>query len=209
MSDGFTFDVELASEIKLAAQEAGANAIDLKRLTEGDMFSKVLPVIRGFGEVTVKDLFSLVADVPIGGCERFAARDHIQSANIGFMGQDFQRFFLPKVEEPVADAAIAVYQLERHSYDAAIMAKLGNRAETKLAHFFNLLKMQSQGQKGALIALNDSYVSIAYIRGIDGNLWTIQAHWVYSPPPYWAVLAYPIDRTEEHRCHSRIISLAA
>jgi hypothetical protein len=44
-------DVGQANEIKLAARRAGATNADLKLLSEGDMFARILPVIRGLAEV--------------------------------------------------------------------------------------------------------------------------------------------------------------
>ncbi|OGY51099.1 MAG: hypothetical protein A3J65_01740 [Candidatus Buchananbacteria bacterium RIFCSPHIGHO2_02_FULL_45_11b] len=61
-------DVGLANEIKLAARRAGATSADLKRLAEGDMFARVLPVIREIAKVVIKHLIDLDADpfVPKG-----------------------------------------------------------------------------------------------------------------------------------------------
>lgn len=49
-------DVGLANEIKLAGRRAGATAEDLKVLAEGDNLAKILPVLRGFAEVTMRKL---------------------------------------------------------------------------------------------------------------------------------------------------------
>lgn len=56
-------DVGQANEIKLAARRAGATNADLKLLSEGDVFTQILPVIRGFGEVAItKHIIDLDAD---------------------------------------------------------------------------------------------------------------------------------------------------
>lgn len=52
MSD-LTLDVGQANEIKLAARRAGATNADLKRLSEGNMFKQILPVLRGNANVVI------------------------------------------------------------------------------------------------------------------------------------------------------------
>src|SRR3989344_3216045 len=54
-------DVGQANEIKLAARRGGATNADLKRLSEGDMFAQILPVLRGFGTV----VFSIMVTKPV------------------------------------------------------------------------------------------------------------------------------------------------
>ncbi len=49
-------DVGLANEIKLAGRRAGATAEDFKVLAEGDNLAKILPVLRGLAEVTMRKL---------------------------------------------------------------------------------------------------------------------------------------------------------
>lgn len=44
-------DVGQANEIKLAARRAGATNADLKKLCEGDMFTRIIPVLRGLADV--------------------------------------------------------------------------------------------------------------------------------------------------------------
>lgn len=53
MDTELMLDVGQANEIKLAARRAGATNADLKRLSEGDMFSRILPILRGNGVVHV------------------------------------------------------------------------------------------------------------------------------------------------------------
>ena len=53
MDTELMLDVGQANEIKLAARRAGATNTDLKRLSEGDMFARILPVIRGLAEIVV------------------------------------------------------------------------------------------------------------------------------------------------------------
>lgn len=69
MDTELMLDVGQANEIKLAARRAGATNADLKRLSEGETFAQILPVIRGLGEVTItKHIIDCDADpiVPDG-----------------------------------------------------------------------------------------------------------------------------------------------
>ena len=63
MDNELMLDVGQANEIKLAARRAGATNADLKLLSEGDTFAKILPVLRGLAEVTItKHIIDLDAD---------------------------------------------------------------------------------------------------------------------------------------------------
>lgn len=48
-------DVGQANEIKLAAKRNGLTSADLKRLSEDSVFATLLPVLRGYGTVVIKD----------------------------------------------------------------------------------------------------------------------------------------------------------
>lgn len=64
MSEELMLDVGQANEIKLAARRAGATNADLKRLSEGDMFAKILPVLRGHAKIT--SVFPILMTVKLG-----------------------------------------------------------------------------------------------------------------------------------------------
>lgn len=51
MDTELMLDVGQANEIKMAARRAGATNADLKKLSTGEMFAKILPVIRGLAQV--------------------------------------------------------------------------------------------------------------------------------------------------------------
>lgn len=129
------------------------------------------------GEWVVKfaELLKQVATVTVGGVERFCAKDHLEAANIGWTDTDFERFFLDKVEENVGTGVLAIHRLERQSPDALIMTELGDRAEIQLAHFFELLEAQSEGEEGPLLV--DGRSNYAHIRGTDGNVRAVYTYW--------------------------------
>jgi hypothetical protein len=128
--------------------------------------------------------------VSVKGVKKFVAKDRLKVANIGWSGENFDKFFLNKVEENIEDAVIAVHLLGRNSLDAPILTELGKRSETKLCHFFGLIEKQSKGEDGLL--LTNGNANIAYIIGSDGNMWTVFAHW-HSGYGYWCVEARSIE----------------
>lgn len=144
------------------------------------------------GELTIKepDLLRRITTISVPGTKRFVAKDHLKTANIGWAGDNFNKLFLKKAEENVKDLTIAVDRLEKNSLDASILAELGNRAEINLAHFFWLIEKQSKGENGPL--LTNGYANIAYILGIDGNLWAVGVYW-YSGRGYWRVGAVSVE----------------
>jgi hypothetical protein len=58
------------------------------------------------------------------------------------------------------------------------MGELGETARTKLAQFWEQMKKQGQGQKGALLV--NGHANIAYIDDENGTLWAVDAHWLSS-----------------------------
>src|SRR3989344_3296480 len=76
-------DVGQANEIKLAARRAGATNTDLKRLSEGDTFTQILPVLRGLGEVNItKHIVDLDADPMIPN--DWKVEEHIKGGQFEF-----------------------------------------------------------------------------------------------------------------------------
>lgn len=136
------------------------------------------------------NLLKQVATVQVAGAQTFYAKDHIQAANIGYLGDNFKKFFLNKVEGSVVAGALVVYHLERQSLDAPIMTELGERATTSLAHFFELIKAQSKGEDGPLL-VNGS-ANISYILGDDGNVWGVFAFWS-AGNGFWLVDARSVE----------------
>lgn len=131
-----------------------------------------------------------IPTVPVSGSKRFVTKDHIQSANIGWMGPNFREFFLDKIEENVGDTTIAIYRLEKASLDAPIRAQLGDRAKIKLCHFFALIEKQSKREDGPL--LTHGYANVAYIEANDGKVWVVGAHW-RSGDGFWHVEAFSVE----------------
>jgi len=151
----------------------------------------------------INDLLEKIATVSVPGVDKFVAKEHIKSANIGWMGDKFKKLFLNKVEEGVKDIVARVDRLKRASCDGPIRAQLGDRGEVSLAHFFWLIEQQPKGENGKL--LTNGYANIAYIRGIDNNLWAVSAFW-HSDGGDWDVDAHSVGRPDWWRGGHQVLS---
>ena len=110
--------------------------------------------------------------IPVVATKHFVAREHIKSANIGHMGPNFKEHFLDRVEEDIPAVNLVVRRLSRSLTDDIIRGELARLKENQnifLAHFFQILKCQADGQSGLLIADKN----IAYIN----YFWVIFAYW--------------------------------
>jgi len=183
-------------------QKLGGGDEDLRRLTspEGESLLTELAqkLVKG-----MSGLLKRVTTVKVQGSKKFVVKDHINSANIGWMGDNFRKLFLDVVEENVPDASLGVNSLQKGSPDAPILTELGERAMTQIAHFLTLLEKQSQGQKGDLLV--NSYVNIAYIIGNDGNVWAVHAYW--DPDNgYWGVDARSVGSPDAWNAGRQVLS---
>lgn len=84
-----------------------------------------------------------ITTAPVLGAKKFIAKDHLETANIGYTGDDFNKLFLNKAEENVEGITVAIDRLEKDSSDAPIFAELGRRAEISLAHLLKRVHCSS------------------------------------------------------------------
>ncbi len=128
-------------------------------------------------------LLELVKLVPVPAVTEFVAAlkfkvgETVDGVKISrSMGDNFKRFFLPKIEENVPATEIRVHKLLRNSKDLGIRAEIGEKKEeTTLGQLWETLKLQGNGQDGGL--LTNEKANIFYITGDDGNLWAVYALW--------------------------------
>jgi len=155
--------------------------------------------------VEKENLFKKVDTVSVGGVERFFAQSYLKKAHFILPDRgNFQKFLAEKVEENVGDATISIHHLERASSDAAIMSKLGDLAEIKLAHFLELIKAQSKGEAGILL-VNGS-ANIAYIRDeVTFKIWAVYAGYV-GATDHWVVHARSVESFDGWWAGNRVIS---
>ena len=85
---------------------------------------------------------------------------------IAYLGDNFEEWFLPMVEQPTAEAVVNYSRLTRSELDRSILTSLGNRPDLAifLRQIYWLLGEQSNGEPGTL--LNDGRANIFYASGL-------------------------------------------
>jgi hypothetical protein len=118
------------------------------------------------------------------------------------MNEEFKRFFLNKTEEKVSSTTLSIWKVALIGKSPLVLAELGDKAETELAHLWALLEMQPHGplgNQGVLFCSSESMIAdpnIFFIRGTDGNLKQISVRWAaldrYDPWQMgWGLTADP------------------
>ncbi len=88
---------------------------------------------------------------------------------------------------------IAIHQLKKSSRDAEIMSELGiEKRAIKLAHLYEMIKHQSQGQEDEGPFLFDDCLNVAYIEEDCGDVLAVSAY-LDSSSRYWSVDADSVD----------------
>jgi hypothetical protein len=165
--------------------------------------------------------------VSVPAVDRFVAADHFRVGNddpsepgfnserpmISLLDEDFERVFVGKVETKVPATTLNVHRVAMIGKGDIFLAELGERAETNLAHVWELLTRQpSSSYKGALYSERQSLPlirNVFFVRGTDGNLWAIEMYWseVYLPQKDhlgWVISAEPTKQPWDN--DSRIFS---
>ena len=143
---------------------------------------RMLTGLANGAKTAVEKLLNYVTSIKVGDVSRFVAKDFfkegktVDGVKIAWLGDNFKKFFLPKVEENVTAAEIRVQKLAKPSKDLGIRAEIGEEnEEAQLAHLWQCLKLQGEGGEGAL--LTNGWANIFYIRDHEGNLWAVNACW--------------------------------
>lgn len=135
--------------------------------------------------------------------EKFVVNTNLKAkVRIWHLGDNFKKVMLGKIEHNIARTTLAVHTLLAASLDVSIMAELGDRAEISLAHFWAMIEAQGQGQTGPLLV--NGYANIAYVRGNDGDFWTVFAYWLAGSG--WDVGADSVDSPLRWRGGSQVLS---
>lgn len=137
-------------------------------------------------ETQVKsDVLAVVTTVSLPPTPKFVAIDKFRvntarraPVKISHLGRNFTADFLAregKTEEPADAVELTVRKLLKDSLDKPVMDELGGKTETTLAQFYEALRLQRGGKRGAL--LTDGRWNIFYIRDAEGTLWAVGAGW--------------------------------
>ncbi len=114
--------------------------------------------------------FALPAVAQFIAKEKFRPGKTIDSIRVGWLGDNFREYFLPKTESgEVAAEELALNGLLKGSRDPAIITALGGeeKVEISLGQFWEFLKTADQ-----------SLWYVAYIRDTGDVLWAVYARWL-------------------------------
>lgn len=115
---------------------------------------------------------------------KFIARDKFvvntsdsAEVKISYLGENFKRWFLGKIEGPITEQTLRYAKLRMNSKDPGIITELGGdaKAETTLTEMFAVLKRQGHGTSGVL--LTNGWANISYVCDQGGVLRTVDAYW--------------------------------
>jgi hypothetical protein len=114
---------------------------------------------------------------------------------ISYIGGNFRRWFLNKIEEPFATNVLRGYKLCEASKDGPIIAELGGEKEavTTLTEIFACMELQADGKRKPL--LTNGRANVFYVRDSNNLLravcilwhndgWSVDA-WAIEAPSKW------------------------
>jgi len=121
-----------------------------------------------------------------------------------YIWKGFKTNFLDKIEEDIPATSLAVYTLSQISPDGPIIDELGgSKAETTLAHLYQLVRGQANGQAGLL--LTNGYANVFYVRDVEGKLRAVSVYW-YSICREWYVRADSVAGPDGWDAGSQVVS---
>lgn len=137
---------------------------------------------------------SYVTSVQVAGTKKFIAADAFGANNPAgikfFLGNNFKKYFLGKIEENVESATLNIH----HEF----MAELGaEKRVIKLAHFYELIKTQASGQEGPLLVNGHANIIASGIEDENGSLWPVNAFWRSLFFRAWFIGAFSVESTDE------------
>ena len=143
----------------------------------------------------------------IPGNESFVASEHFREdlaptapVKISWLGATFARRFAVKVET-ADDTSLQPHVLNKPANSAQILAQLGGRAESRLADVWCLLKLQANGENGAL--QTDSAPNIFFVRDGTGDLGVVDALWGGAG---WEIGASPVGNQRSWATGTRVFA---
>lgn len=140
--------------------------------------------------------------------EKFVARDKFVTKNgrvkICWLGENFMRYFLDKVEEPSSEATLCYRELPGSKISRQIITNESDfeeKKETTLAEIFSLMEKQKKGENGDL--LTDGSANIFYVRDINNALRGIDVYWEHGG---WNLRSLSITHKSKWSVDRRIFS---
>ncbi|MBI4175473.1 hypothetical protein HY523_02545 [Candidatus Berkelbacteria bacterium] len=146
-------------------------------------------------------LLRLVKVITVRAIGTFVAQDYFTEENqpdgIKFwLGDNFKKYFLTKVEQPILRQKLRVFVLLQKALDETILQALGGpkQAAIGLAQMYEMIKAQVNGQAGDLLV--NGAANIFYIEDTSGKLWAVYCHW-NAAYGLWNVLAHSVSHPHE------------
>lgn len=145
-----------------------------------------------------KKVLWLIGSVFVPAVERFAAAEAFGEGNSTglkfWVSKEFKENFFGKIELDIPVGKLNIHEFMINSLmDESIRKELGaEHEETKLAHFYELLK----GKSGWFLA---------YIKDVNGNLWAVDAIWKVGRRE-WDVYASSVTRSREWVAGRQVVS---
>jgi len=128
-------------------------------------------------------LLEPIGTVGIAATGAFVARERFAidasrkaKVKISYLGDNFEAWFLDKVEASAQGVMLRYARLIRSAPDEEIRREIGaEHEETTLAAIYALMERQPNGESGVL--LTDGRANIFYVRGATGTLRAVYARW--------------------------------
>ncbi len=139
--------------------------------------------------------------------ERFVARDKFKLKKDGglcsYFGDNFRRWFLGKIEDPIGEQTLRFAKLRRQSVDGPIITELGGeaKAETTLTEVWYLMSLQPNGEAGVLIT--NGWANIFYVPDSAGVLRAVGVYWLGRG---WIVNAFEVSNPDSWDEGDRVFS---
>lgn len=117
--------------------------------------------------------------------ETFVVRDKFKLDNsqkaevkISYIDENFEEWFLNKIESPFVGSAIYARKLEKNSTSKPIVEELGgkSKAETLLTELYYAMAAQPSGESGDL--LSNGWENIFFIKDVNGILRAVSVRWL-------------------------------
>ncbi len=120
---------------------------------------------------------------------------------ISWLGAGFGRRYLAKVEPPMEITSLRVFVLDKPSRSVAIAETMHHPYETRLADIWCLLKLQPNGEPGALSV--NATPNLFFVRDVSGALGVVDVLWSGVG---WEIGASPITRSRPWSSGRQVIT---
>lgn len=97
------------------------------------------------------------------------------AVKIFYVSDNFREWFGDMVETDVSGEILRYAKLQKPSLDALILREFGSIYEVRPSHIFSLMRLQPNGENGAL--LTDGCANIFYARDSFGSLHVVVVYW--------------------------------